>query len=71
MVATHDAEFAADFATRVVLMGTGEAVADGPAREILAGGWYFATEVARILDGAGGALSPEDGAAALRRELVA
>jgi energy-coupling factor transport system ATP-binding protein len=27
-------------------------LADGAPDEVLAGGWYFATEVARILDGA-------------------
>jgi energy-coupling factor transport system ATP-binding protein len=32
--------------------------------EVLAGGWYFATEVARIL-GAGGATLPERGAVIL------
>ena len=59
VIATHDVEFAADFADRVVLMGRGEVVADGPAAELLAGGWYFSTEVARILDGA--AVTPERG----------
>ena len=34
-----------------------------PVAEVLAGGWYFATETARILGGAGGALTPEEGAA--------
>ena len=29
---------------------------------MLAGGWYFATQVARVLGGAGGALTPEQGA---------
>jgi hypothetical protein len=43
-------------------------IADGPPRDVLAGGWHFSTEVARALDGA--ALTPEEGAAALRRELV-
>jgi energy-coupling factor transport system ATP-binding protein len=66
LVATHDAEFAAAVARRVVLLGEGEVVADGPAAEVLAGGWYFATEVARILGGAGGALLPGEGAALLR-----
>ncbi|MGP1664439.1 MAG: hypothetical protein ACTS5I_00695, partial [Rhodanobacter sp.] len=28
----------------------GRVIADGPAVEILSGGWYFATEVARVLD---------------------
>ena len=49
MVATHDVEFASVFAERVVLLGDGELIADGPVAEILSGGWYFATEVARIL----------------------
>jgi energy-coupling factor transport system ATP-binding protein len=70
IVATHDPEFAARLAERVVLMGEGELIADGPTAELLAGGWYFATEVARVLGGAGGALTPEQGAAVLQRELV-
>jgi energy-coupling factor transport system ATP-binding protein len=64
VVATHDVEFAARFAERVVLLGAGEVIADGRADEILSGGWYFATEVARILGGHG-AVTPERGAAAL------
>jgi len=47
-----------------VLLGDGVAIADGGAAEILSGGWYFATEVARILD-LPGAITPEAGAAAL------
>jgi energy-coupling factor transport system ATP-binding protein len=61
VVATHDVEFAARFAQRVVLLGDGRVLADGPADEVLSGGWYFASEVARIL-GAGGAITPEQGA---------
>jgi energy-coupling factor transport system ATP-binding protein len=67
VVATHDVEFAAAFAQRVVLLGDGVVIADGPAGEILSGGWYFATEVARILDVAG-AITPEQGAEVLARE---
>jgi energy-coupling factor transport system ATP-binding protein len=62
VVATHDVEFAAAFAERVVLLGDGVAIADGPAAEVLSGGWYFATEVARVLDRPG-VISPESGAA--------
>jgi energy-coupling factor transport system ATP-binding protein len=65
LVATHDVEFAAAFAERVVLLGDGVVIADGPATEILSGGWYFATEVARVLD-LPGVITPEQGAAALR-----
>ncbi len=49
IVATHDPEFAAACATRAVLMADGRVIADGRASELLAGGWYFATETARIL----------------------
>jgi energy-coupling factor transport system ATP-binding protein len=65
VVATHDVEFASVFAERVLLLGQGELIADGPVAEVLSGGWYFATEVARIL-GAAGAISPERGAELLR-----
>jgi energy-coupling factor transport system ATP-binding protein len=62
LLATHDAEFAAEFADRAVLLADGRVIADGPVGEVLAGGRYFATETARILDGAGMALLPEQGA---------
>src|SRR5581483_744859 len=65
LVATHDPEFVAAFAQRVVLLADGAVIADGPAGEVLAGARYFATETARILGGAGGVLTPEQGAALL------
>jgi energy-coupling factor transporter ATP-binding protein EcfA2 len=65
LVATHDPEFVAAFADRVVLLADGAPIADGPVREILTGGSYFATETARILGGRGGALTPAQGVAAL------
>jgi energy-coupling factor transporter ATP-binding protein EcfA2 len=67
IVSTHDVEFAAAFAHRIVLLGDGVVIADGPAREVLSGGWYFVTEVARVLD-LPGVITPEQGAAALRQE---
>ncbi len=66
IVATHDPEFAAACAHRAVLLADGRVIADGPAPELLAGGWYFATETARILGGSGGALLPQEGAELLR-----
>jgi energy-coupling factor transport system ATP-binding protein len=62
IVATHDPEFAAACADRAVLLADGRVIADAPTSELLAGGWYFATETARVLGGAGGALLPEQGA---------
>ena len=64
LVATHDAEFVAAWADRTVLLGDGAPVADAPTSEVLGGGWYFATQTARILGGC--ALLPEEGAALLR-----
>jgi energy-coupling factor transport system ATP-binding protein len=70
IVATHDTEFAAEFADRVVLMGEGVVIADGTPADVLCGGWQFSTDVARALGGAGGALTPGEGTALLERELV-
>jgi len=67
LVATHDPEFAAVVADRVVLVAGGRTIADGPVAELLTGGWYFATETARIVEGA---LLPEDGAALLRKRMT-
>jgi energy-coupling factor transport system ATP-binding protein len=60
LVATHDVEFAARFAGRVVLLARGRTIADGSPLEVLGGGWYFATETARVTGGR--AITPEDGA---------
>jgi energy-coupling factor transport system ATP-binding protein len=67
VIATHDVEFAATFAERVVLLGRGEVVADGSAGELLSGGWYFSSEVARILGGA--AITVEQGSAVVREAI--
>jgi energy-coupling factor transport system ATP-binding protein len=62
-VATHDTEFAASLADRIVLLGQGVVIADGSPHEVLAGGRHFSTEVARVTGGA--ALLPDDGARVL------
>ena len=67
VVATHDTEFAATFADRVVLLGPGVVIADASPGEVLGGGWHFSTDVARITDGS--ALTPEEGAGLLRDRL--
>ena len=68
VVATHDAEFAAGFATRAVLLADGRVVADAAPAELLSGGWYFATETARILGGHLGILTPAQALAELRAQ---
>ena len=66
VVATHDVEFAARGARRCVLRGDGRVVADGTTAEVLAGGRYFTTEVARVLGPDAGAVLPEEGARVLQ-----
>jgi energy-coupling factor transport system ATP-binding protein len=65
VTATHDVEFAARLARRCVLLGRGRVVADGPTRQVLSGGRYFTTEVARVLGPGPEAVLAEDGAAVL------
>jgi energy-coupling factor transport system ATP-binding protein len=48
VLATHDVELAARCATRAVVLGDGEVVASGPARDVLAGS-LFAPQVLRVL----------------------
>jgi energy-coupling factor transport system ATP-binding protein len=69
VVATHDTEFAASFADRVVLLGQGRVIGDGSPAEVLAGGRHFSTEVARATGGA--ALLPEPAARLIERLEVA
>jgi energy-coupling factor transport system ATP-binding protein len=68
LLATHDPEFAAACAERALLLADGRVIVDDSTARLLSGGWYFATETARILGGADGALLPEEGAALLRRD---
>jgi len=49
VLATHDVEFAAEYASRVVVLAAGEVVADGPARAVLTASPVFAPQVAKVL----------------------
>jgi energy-coupling factor transport system ATP-binding protein len=49
VVATHDVEFVAICADRVVVMAEGEVVADGPAAQVVAASPAFAPQVAKVL----------------------
>ena len=49
LIATHDVEFVAEVADRVVVMAEGDIVADGPAAEIVCSSAAFAPQVAKIL----------------------
>ncbi len=49
VVATHDVEFVAGCADRVVVMAEGEVIADGPTSDVVASSPTFAPQVAKIL----------------------
>jgi energy-coupling factor transporter ATP-binding protein EcfA2 len=53
LVATHDVEFVAQTAHRVVVLAEGEVVTSAPTRQALAGSPVFASQVAKVL-------SPQD-----------
>ncbi|HET9492839.1 MAG TPA: ATP-binding cassette domain-containing protein [Chloroflexia bacterium] len=48
LLATHDVELAAQLADRVVLLGDGGVVADGPAREVMSGSLVFSSQVNKL-----------------------
>jgi energy-coupling factor transport system ATP-binding protein len=49
VVATHDVEFVARAATRVVVLADGEVVADGPTGDVVVSSPVFAPQVAKVL----------------------
>ncbi|MBO0747678.1 MAG: cobalt ABC transporter ATP-binding protein, partial [Acidimicrobiaceae bacterium] len=49
VVATHDVEFVAASAERVVVLAAGELVADGPTEQVIGASPAFAPQVAKIL----------------------
>ena len=48
MLATHDVEMAAHLADRIVLLGDGGILADGPAREVMSGSLVFSSQVSKL-----------------------
>ncbi len=49
VVATHDVEFVAEAADRVIVMAEGDIIADGPTPAVIAGSPAFAPQMAKIL----------------------
>lgn len=49
LLSTHDVEFVADVADRVIVMADGEVVADGPTSSVVVGSPAFAPQVAKVL----------------------
>ena len=53
LLVTHDVEWAAQAADRVVMLRQGQAVADGSPSDVLAGSPLFAPQIARLFPGTG------------------
>ena len=51
LLSTHDVEFVAESADRVVVMAEGEVVVDGPATAVLVSSPAFAPQVSKVLGG--------------------
>jgi len=49
LLATHDVEFVAEYAGRVVLLADGEVIADGPVADVIISSPVFAPQVAKVL----------------------
>ena len=49
MMATHDVELVARCADRVVILGEGQVVVDGPVREVMTGSLVFASQINKLL----------------------
>jgi energy-coupling factor transport system ATP-binding protein len=49
LLSTHDVEFVAGVAHRVLVMADGEIVADGPTSRVVVGSPAFAPQVAKVL----------------------
>jgi energy-coupling factor transport system ATP-binding protein len=58
VIATHDVEWAARTADRVLLMAEGEIYADGPPGTVLSDSLVFATQISKLVGG--GWLLPDE-----------
>ncbi len=70
LVATHDPSSSPHSQIAWCCSPTARRSPTAPTAEVLPGGTYFATETARILGGAGQALTPEQGIRSLRHAEV-
>lgn len=53
IVVSHDVEFVARCADRILLLGEGELVVDGPAEEVLGDSLLFSTQIGKLFPGRG------------------
>jgi energy-coupling factor transporter ATP-binding protein EcfA2 len=48
IMATHDVELVANCADRVILLGDGQVVVDGPARQVMSESLVFASQINKL-----------------------
>ena len=53
IMSTHDVELVAAYADRVLLLGDGEVVVEGPVREVLGDSLIFSSQIAKLFPGTG------------------
>lgn len=51
VLVTHDVEFAAEYATRVIMMFAGRIVSDGARQEILGQSVFYSTQIGKLCRG--------------------
>ncbi len=51
LLVTHDVEFAAAYATRVLILAAGRVVADGPKHQVLGQSLFYATQIGKMCRG--------------------
>jgi len=51
IMVTHDVEFAAQYANRIILVFDGQVVSDGPTRQVLGNSLFYSPQIARLFKG--------------------
>jgi energy-coupling factor transport system ATP-binding protein len=66
VMVTHDVEFAAEYAKRVIILYDGKIVSDGPTKQVLGNTMFYSTQMARMCRGfAADVLTVEEALASL------
>jgi energy-coupling factor transport system ATP-binding protein len=67
VLTTHDVEFAAEYASRVIMLFCGRIVSDGPPHQVLSDSIFYSTQIGRMCRGfADGILTPEEALAVFK-----
>ncbi|ADL07131.1 ABC transporter related protein [Thermosediminibacter oceani DSM 16646] len=71
VLTTHDVEFAAKYASRVIMLFCGRVICDGPVHQVLSDSIFYSTQIGRMCRGfADGILTPEEALAVFKPALA-